>query len=83
MPLSPRDFETFIEHLNQFEPMVCPVCQTSAWQIGYIATSPLFTLEGEAAVFQPTGIPLVIVTCNTCFYVRQFAWRPVQERRHG
>ena len=80
MPLSPQDFEIFTDHHLQWEGMECPVCKTSGWQIGYIATAPLYTLEDGVAVYQPTGIPLVLLTCNTCFYVRQFAWRPIQER---
>lgn len=55
----------------------CPVCGSTEWS----ASGP----EIAAGNWEPGGtvtrfraIPLVVLVCKRCFYVRHFAWVPME-----
>ena len=77
--LQDQDFQLLKQHLEQFPTMVCPVCGDAKWQLSHIIVTPLYTMEAEGPVYQPTGIPVALASCNTCFYLRQFAWQPISK----
>lgn len=76
-PLQPDDHALFLAHLRQF-PMAeaCPTCRNRTWMVIGIE-SAVGHLNGERHLGAPS-MPVVQVMCRVCFYVRSYAWLPIQ-----
>lgn len=78
--LEPEVIAVMRWHLGRFARHTCPVCEGKTWQL----TPPQSTLHYRAAdgaqpsmLGEGAAIPVVLVICETCFFVRQFAWLPI------
>jgi hypothetical protein len=79
-PLSEENIALIRAHLlRHTKDFVCPVCGTKEWTItgltlmyGYVPATETTPSRAEA-----TGVPVVLVVCQTCSFVRQFAWMPI------
>lgn len=84
--MTSEDLAKFTAHLSRFQDFKnCPVCGTNSWSVtGIEAANPTRpTPDGGIAVdLGGRSIPMVVLICRTCFYVMQFAWRPIQSGVH-
>jgi hypothetical protein len=76
-PLSPEEFQIFLQHMEKFPDQKCPVCGTTSWGTIGLEAAPPFLASINAV--QPAGtggkvMPVVVIACKTCAYVRSFAW---------
>lgn len=75
--LSDEDEALFRAHIRKFyEQDACPICHKRDWYIAGLEQA-LGYQRGEQSLTAP-AMPIVQVMCTTCFYVRQFAWVPIQ-----
>ncbi len=91
--LTADEVQLLIKHLEKFPGAdICPVCASKSWQVvgieaaqGYFPRRP----GQEVSVgfrYQKDVLPVVTLMCNTCGYVRSFAWnfvRVVSGAEHG
>lgn len=76
MPLSQAQFNAFLAHIQKHgkpNSGVCPMCGDQGWSV----EGPIATLNYGPTGFSQGGIPMLVLTCRTCFYVRHFAWLPI------
>lgn len=73
------------EHMAKFAKSgVCPVCQDNNWVVNGLEAAPGVVDVGGALAMAHGGsasMPVVQLVCNTCCYVRSFAWFGIL-RRH-
>lgn len=72
--IGPEERLVLHAHLRRFEGHVCPVCSTRSWSTAGISSR---TVAPEPEDDGPQNIPVVLLYCNNCFYVREFAWLPI------
>ena len=93
MPMSDEDFKILLDHLKAIAKGgvvgPCPICGTAKWS----ADGPMAMIrtreteeareKGEFAAI--STLPLAVITCTKCFYVRSFAWLPIESaaKNHG
>lgn len=78
MSISPADFKRIKEHLAQFpQQSPCPVCAGRRWSVAGLETGAAFSEEGIS--LGGGTVPMVIVVCATCYFVRKFAWIPIRD----
>lgn len=53
----------------------CPACRYTHWEFAGLLAIPGY--HGENAPQTTTTTPVVALVCKRCFYVMQFAWRPI------
>lgn len=73
----------------------CPICQNKAWDfVGifdapvspvstHISLAPVLAQQfvtGSALQATVLVMPIARLVCQTCFYIRDFAWRLIGER---
>jgi hypothetical protein len=82
MALTPEEYQRFREHLRERcgLPIECPMCHQHQWSIDGPVALAQYSMELESPLFRG-GAPVVIMTCTHCFFVRQFAWRPIVQRQ--
>ena len=68
------------QHLERFGQTTkpCPICDNRSWSAGIVTVAAEYTelgpnLGGES-------IPKVQLICNTCGFVREFAWLFITEK---
>lgn len=76
----PRVLAAMRRHLGRFQKHDCPTCGSKNWNL----SAPQTTLGYQAAfahipstVGNGTIIPVVVLICENCFFVRHFAWLPI------
>jgi rubredoxin len=75
-PLSPDEMALFLAHTNRFpNRWFCPMCGTNAWTVAGVEAGVNFV--GSSLVLGGNALPVVVVVCNTCFYVTNFAWEGI------
>jgi hypothetical protein len=77
MALTPQETEKLRKHLKQYGAIECPVCHHKAWSIEGPVVLLKYDMELKTAVPTSGGIPLVVLTCLHCWFVREFAWSPI------
>jgi len=85
--LSPQDLGLLLAHMGRFpQAHNCPICNERDWNIiGTQAALP-YDLITKRAMGPGTGgqvMPVVVVVCQTCGFVRQFAWNAVKAASTG
>ena len=79
MPLEPDDYRRFLTHIAQFGLQTCPVCNTQNWITEDIVEAKEYSDVVDPFVrAQLASVPLLLVVCRRCFYVRHFAWLPIR-----
>ena len=85
-PLTGEEAFALQTHLHRFKGHTCPVCGTKTWitaglsSLTYRDDEPTvsFRTFNTYRVGPPERtIPVVVLVCGTCFYVRQFAWQAI------
>lgn len=67
-------------HLGKFKHHTCPVCGSKEWTVTPPQTTVAYRIEvgpTPATIGEGPSIPVAVVVCGTCFFVRHFAWRPI------
>ena len=65
-------------HLSRFKNHRCPVCEGKSWDAGgFVTVQPC---DPENPVVDRTkGMPLLMIVCHECKFVRTFAWKPIAD----
>jgi hypothetical protein len=80
MALTPPEIEKFKAHLEKFTTQThCPVCQSNMWNVAGPSSLPALYQSG-AMMLGGEVIPLVHLVCDTCYFVRTFAWQPIRPK---
>jgi hypothetical protein len=82
--LSRADAQLLAAHLGRFpKQAACPVCGGTRWQPqGFFGSLPVE--EGRVQmVGQVYMVPTVILICEGCGYIRQFAWNAIKKGPAG
>jgi hypothetical protein len=88
---SDEDWAAFEAHIKKFpKAEVCPICEHTDWSVPPVELGNMLTAKELAALSLPPGaspvllpgfgggVPVIVLICTTCFYVRHFAWRGVR-----
>lgn len=83
IPLAPDQLARFQQHLSRFPAQQgCPICFTSMWNIIGLETGlNVYSQPSTGAMAVAPGgpsMPVVVVVCRTCFFVRHFAWEGIR-----
>jgi hypothetical protein len=76
MALSKEEADLLRRHLAKYT-FPCPICGKKTWSIDGPVVLLKYDMNLKTAVPTSGGIPLVVLTCLTCWFVREFAWRPI------
>lgn len=79
MPISDDDYEKLLAHMKATGGMnaSCPVCKQAAWMVDGPVSLPYVREAWQLAPQE--AVPAMLLICKTCFFVRQFAWRPIRD----
>ncbi len=55
----------------------CPICGGVSWSAEGPVTPIQYHPTGGVSLGGPTT-PMVLLICNTCYFVRHFAWIPIE-----
>lgn len=81
MKLSDENFQKAAAHIRRFQSQKpCPVCGAESWVIEGPVHFPPYVGGGLAV---GGGVPVLLAVCNTCFFIRQFAWLPIERAAGG
>lgn len=76
--ITEEDLQVFRRHMARFPGAhQCPVCGNSGWGVLGISAPSIFVSGADG---RPPGVqldhfvPMVVASCLTCAFVRQFAW---------
>lgn len=90
MTLTREQYLKFVQHLSKFhDAQVCPVCRSNRWSIAGIqalkawhivppAQIGLFHSHLDTQMERMQSVPVVLMYCMVCAYMRQFAWQPIE-----
>ena len=83
MPIDPKQLEKFRAHLKEcgITAMACPVCGQKAWRVYPPIATPKYSEDVFGRAVGSESMPVIPVVCNTCFYVRHFAWEPIAKKK--
>lgn len=83
MGMAPEDFEFFKAHLSGHAYSGCPICSSSEWE----ADGPLAMPRLVFGQNTPNGVlisnevmPVAVMYCRKCFFVRHFVWGLIQAK---
>jgi hypothetical protein len=82
-PISAEDLEKLKAHLSRFPKQTCPSCRNTTWAVGGIITGLTVRSADMRTVMGGPNVPLVLLICRRCFYVRHFAWVPISNGENG
>lgn len=85
MAMTPEDFEIFKRHLEA-QPTAftaCPVCSSTEWEADGPVAMPrlVFGKSAPSGVLMSNEVvPVAVMFCRNCFFVRNFLWGLVKAK---
>ena len=84
MALSQEDKNLMLRHLARFQQQSgCPVCHTATWHMHGPIAWPILDREDGQLSLGMEAIPVVVLRCATCSFMRPFAWQPIKDKADG
>lgn len=76
--ISDEDFFKIAKHLDAKGMAGCPICGAKRWSIAGPVAPHLYD-PATKTIRDDASIPLVLVICDDCSFVRTFAWNLIRE----
>jgi hypothetical protein len=76
MAISKEEADLLRKHLAKYNKLSCPICGKKTWSIDGPVVAVYYNMDLKA-VITTDGIPMVVLTCLECWFVRQFALKPI------
>lgn len=77
--MSDEQADVLLMHLARFKvgPHECPICGANAWQPHMLESVTSIVPDSHGATV--SKVPLVMLMCSGCWFVRHFAWKPIED----
>lgn len=83
MALDEEDLQLLRSHYAthaKAEAAQCPICESTTWTAdGPIAAPELLVSPTGGVMVGERAMPMVILICNTCSFVRHFSWGRIKK----
>lgn len=79
MPIDDKDLRVLREHYGKHATAgsaKCPICGGVSWTVDGPVAAPAYIPDFDA-IDTSKSVPMMLLICKTCFFVRHFAWRPI------
>jgi hypothetical protein len=84
MATDPKDSIVLREHLNKFQRQIgCPVCGSGDWGVHGPVAIPILDREDGQLSLGMQAMPIMVLRCKVCSFLRQFAWEPIRDKAKG
>ena len=79
MPVDEKNLQLLRAHYAKYAKAgsaTCPICGGTTWSADGPVAVPAY-LPSFDTIDITRSVPVMLLVCNTCFFVRHFAWRPI------
>jgi hypothetical protein len=79
MPIDDEDLQRLRAHYAQHAKAgsaTCPICGGTSWTADGPVAVPTYVAD-FGVMDTNKGVPMMLLICGTCFFVRHFAWNPI------